>query len=69
MAFINKYILDSTGRYINDPFDGGREEDVQTNTDGGDKELGHGKRLKQVNRLYSAKTFWMHRDDNSDEEM
>ena len=43
--------------------------DVWTNTDGGDKELGRGKRLKQVNRLYSAKTFWMHGDDNSDEEM
>ena len=45
------------------------EEDVRANTDGGDKELGHGKHLKQANRLYSAKTFWMHRDDNSNEEM
>ena len=39
------------------------------NIDGGDKELGCGKQLKQVNRLYSAKTFWMHGDNNSDEEM
>jgi len=45
------------------------EEDVQTNTDGGDKERGRGKRIKQANRLYSAKTFWMHGDDNSDEEI
>jgi hypothetical protein len=44
------------------------EENVRTNTDGGDKEHGRGKRLKQANRLYNAKTFWMHGDDNSDEE-
>ena len=37
--------------------------------DGGDKELGRGKRRKQANRLYSAKSFWMHGDDSSDEDM
>ena len=45
------------------------EEDIWANIDGGNKELGHGKCLKQANHLYSVKTFWMHGDDNSDEEM
>ena len=36
--------------------------------DGGDKELGRGKRRKQANRLYSTK-FWMHGDDSSDEDI
>ena len=46
------------------------EEDVQTKaeSDSVDKDLGRGKRRKQSNRLYSAKTFWMHGDNNSDEE-
>ena len=34
-----------------------------------DTKLGHGKRCKQANRLYSVKTFQMHGDESSDEDI
>jgi hypothetical protein len=43
-----------------------RESDINN---GGDKQLGRGKRRKQANRLYSANSFWMHGDDSSDDDI
>ena len=43
-------------------------KELDTISDGG-KELGCGKRRKQANRLYNTKSFWMHGDDSSDEDI
>lgn len=40
------------------------EEASKPSVDDGDKELRRGKRIKQRNRLYDSKSFWMHGDDS-----
>lgn len=67
------YIVSEEGGFVSSAL-AEQFEDLETDSEDvngprGDKKLGRGKRHKQANRLYSAKTFWMHGDENSDEDI
>jgi hypothetical protein len=61
------YIVSEEGGFISSALAEQFEDEVETEVV--DKKLGRGKRRKQANRLYSAKNFWMHGDENSDEDI
>ena len=61
------YIVSEEGGFVSSALAEQFEDVVETEVV--DKKLGRGKRRKQANRLYSAKTFWMHGDENSDEDI